>query len=248
MLLSDICVGGLIWLEITLYPGKNKEQLDYCIFFLESSSIKYKADKCFLGNRVLIFSSDKIVKALASHICDFIFEFYLKEAVISKIYDEYHMFNTDDAGHILSEVSKKITCTPIKDDVLYIIKNKCKFNVESYFLFNIKPIMRCVYALTDETGRELIFLREKEKFVSMIKTFSNLSFEKCNVADVEFSSEDKCMVSFDKSPYGDVLSGELLDVLAQKSPNNVNIKNGVLQPELTDIIECVFNSKKTDNP
>ena len=229
---------------ITFYPGKSKDHLDYYTFFLDTNDIEYEISHCYFGYKLFIYSNDYSLETVSTGICSFIFEFYLKEAVISKIYDEYPLFNTDDACRILSEVSEKFAKTPVKDDIARTLRINSALNIESYFLFNMKSIMICVYALTDESGSELSLIRERERLVSMIKTFSGLSFETCHMADVEFSSDDKCIVEFDKQPFGEVSSGELLGILAQKAPENVKIKNACYFPELADIIERIFNLKE----
>ena len=108
---------------IILYPGNSKNHLDYFTFFLDANGIKYEINHCYLGHKLVILQNNKI-DIVVSHICSFIFEFYLKEAVISKIYDEYPLFNTEDASFILADVSNKFLDTPIKDDIKLIIKNK----------------------------------------------------------------------------------------------------------------------------
>lgn len=231
-----------MFLEIFLYVGDLDEHLNYFTDFLKINNCRYDIDKGYLGYKINI-EIDKI-DVLSEHICQFMLDFYLKDAVISKVYDEYPCFNTNDASKILTEISDKIINTPIKDHICSIITNKKSFNPESYSLFNLKPIMLCVYALTDNICNKMIYNKEKEQFVSVIKTFSTLSFDKCSRADVEFSKDDNCFVSIDEKEPIKVSTNEILSFLVQKAPENINIKNSSYNPELADIFYEIFNFDK----
>ncbi len=229
-------------MEIALYPGELKSHLDYFTDFLDLQNTRYEISRCYFGYKINIFLENISPDFLASHACRFILDFYLKEAVISKIYDEYPDFNTDEAGVILSKLSQKISDTPIKNNICTILCNKKSFNPESYGAFNLKSIMLCVYALTDELCEDLIYSKEKERFVSMIKMFSALSFDKCQKADVEFSQDNRCIVSLDKSAPVSMKNDELLAFLAQKAPECVTMKNTCANPELAGIVSEIFDS------
>ena len=237
-------MGGLVQVEIILYPGENKNQLEYFTSFFDTKDIRYEINHCYLGHKVIIcISSDKL-DIISSHICLFVLDFYLKEAVISKVYDEYPCFNTQEASHILATLSQKIVNTPLKSNILSILKNKNSFNPESYCLFNMKAIMLCIYALTDDVCRSFLFTKEKDKLISLVQFYSGLSFNKCQRADVEFANDNKCRVSFGENNVSLVSNDELLSFLTQYAPNNVNIKNAVLSPELADIVDQIFNLNK----
>lgn len=237
-------MGGTIWVEIILYPGRSVRLSEYFTGLFDSNGQQYKIETCYLGYKLTLSDCNISLDILADNICHFIFDNHLKEAVISKVYDEYPCFNTAEAVKILSEVSQEFLTTPIKDSIIIFLKEKQSFNIESYCIFNLKLIMLCVYAITDKICQNMIFIKEKEKFLSMIHMFSKLSFDKCNRADVEFSDDNKCSISFDKSSPLSIHNDELLPLLVHKSPNSVNIENSHIYPELSDIIAEIFNSEK----
>ena len=231
-------------MEVTLYPGESKSHLDYFTDFLDLQSTRYEISHCYFGHKIHVFLSDDDIDMLSSHICGFILDFYLKEAVLSKIYDEYPCFNTDDAGKILTKLSYKFSSTPIKDNITEILSEKMSLNPESYASFNLKPLMLCVYALTDEICEDMIYANEKQQFISMIRMFSKLSFDKCQSADVEFSADNRCIVTLDCASSVSIHDDELLSFLAQRAPDSVSLKNTLFNPELAQIVTEIFNSDK----
>ena len=234
-------------MEINLYPGNNKNHLNYYTDFLTLNNIRFKIIPSYFGNKIIAYISSDKLQNFSSHSCNFILDFYLKEAVISKIYDEYPLFNTNDASKILSKLSEKISQTPLTDHIHHLILQSRGFNPESYVLFNMKNIMLCVYALTDDICRHLIYNLEKQHFISVIKNFSKLSFSNCKNADVEFSSFDECLVSLDCGKQTAMASDELISYLVMSSPEKVCVKNAILSPELSDIVNQIFNSENNKN-
>ena len=93
-------------MEVFLYVGDLDEHLNYFTDFLKINNCRYDIDKGYLGYKINM-EMDKI-DLLSEHICQFMLDFYLKDAVISKVYDEYPCFNTNDASKILTEISDKI--------------------------------------------------------------------------------------------------------------------------------------------
>lgn len=231
-------------MEITLYPGESKSHLDYFTDFFDLQSIRYEISHCYFGHKIHVFPDDNDIDLLSSYICRFILDFYLKEAVLSKIYDEYPCFNTDDAGIILTKISQKLSATPIKDDVLLIISQSKALNPESYAAFNLKPLMLCIYAMTDEICEGMVYKKEKQELISMIRMFSKLSFDKCNAADVEFSADNRCMVTLDNGAPAFIHNDELLAFLAQRAPDRVLLKNTYFNPELANIVTEIFDLDK----
>lgn len=230
--------------EIILYPGDNKTQLDYFTSFFDTKDICYEINHCYFGYKILISISNDTLDAVSEHICRFVFDFYLKEAVISKVYDEYPCFNTQEASHILAKLYEKIVLTPLKNNILSVLTSKKSINPESYCLFNMKSLMLCIYALTDDICQTFFFSKEKEKLISLVQLYSGLSFNKCEIADVEFFNDNKCRVSFDKNNDSLVSNDELLPLLTQRAPYNVNIRNAEFSPELADIVDEIFNLHK----
>lgn len=227
-------------MELTLYPGNSRNQLEFFTDYLTLQNKEFEISGSELGNVITVSTETLSHELLAIHSCRFILEFYLKEAVLSKIYDEYPFFNTDDASHILSELSDLVVSSPVKDGILKFLNDNKSFNPESYVIFNIKSIMLCIYALTDNIAHKLIYTREKERLISVVRMFSHLSFNTCMTADVEFSSDTDCTVSIDTQSPVELHSDELLAFLARNSPKTVNIKNPSVSPELAEVIYEIF--------
>jgi len=228
--------------ETILYPGDNKSHLDYFTDFLTLQDTRFEITTSALGYKLII--KNDIAHKLASHICSFIVDFYIKEAVLSKIYDEYPDFNTNDAGKLLLDLSHRISSSPIKDDILEILTEKKCINPESYAIFNIKQIMRCAYALTDEIASEMIYIYQKEHLVNMMRMFSKINFNNCNSCDVEFSSDNECTVSLDSGKSVTMPLENVIAYLVQASPGNVNIINSSYSPELSSVICEIFNKEQ----
>lgn len=221
-----------------------RNYLDYYTEFLTQQNTRYEIIPHYDGIKILVTIPKEKLYIIAEHSCRFILDFYLKEAVISKIYDEYPIFNTQDAGNILYDLSLKISDTPIKNDILSILEASSLFKPESYVIFNLKQIMRCVYALTDNIADLLMLKKEENELILAIKAFSKLSFNPCKRADVEFSSCDECMVIIDNNAPVFMLNDELIAYLVASSPQNVVIKNQDLNPPLADIITQIFSQNK----
>lgn len=231
-------------MEITLYPGETKNHLDYFTDFFDLKCTRYEISQSYLGYRIIVILNDNEIDMISSHVCRFILDFYLKEAVLSKIYDEYACFNTDDAVIILTKISQKLSSTPIKDDISIVLSHKKALNPESYVAFNLKPIMLCIYALTDDICEEMIYKKEKQQLISMVRMFSKLSFDKCNKADIEFSEDNMCVVTLDNATSVSVHDDELLPFLAQRAPESILLKNTAFKPELAYIVTEIFDSDK----
>lgn len=157
-------------MEINLYLGESKNRLDYYTEFFTLQKIRFEITPSYFGNEITINVNSDELCLVCAHSCRFIFDFYLKEFVASKIYDEYPLLDAICAGEILAQLSEMISSTGINNNVFFILKQKHSFNPSSYVLFNMKSIMTCIYKLTDE----LCY-----KYINEIK---NNMF-----ADVEFS-------------------------------------------------------------
>lgn len=230
-------------LELGLCLEDCRNYVNYYTDFLTEQNISYKISPHYNGIKILVASTYDNLNIIAEHSCRFILDFYLREAVISKIYDEYPCFNTHDACNILCSLSKKISQTPVKDNILSLITSSNIFKPESYVIFNIKQIMRCIYAMTDNIANSLLIKKEEKELMNVIKTFSKLSFTSCQRADVEFSSCDECIVTIDDNTPVFLLNDELIAYLVHSSPQNVSIKNSYYNPELSDIISEIFYVK-----
>lgn len=90
------------------------------------------------------------IDALSSNICCYICENYLKDAVLTKIFDEYSDINASEAGKILINIFNDFSVGDVCEKLKNLLLLKHKLNVESYILFNIKYIMSTIYALVDE--------------------------------------------------------------------------------------------------
>ena len=170
-----------------MYPGESKNRLDYYAEFFSLKKIRFEITPSYFGNAITINVNSDELYLVSSHSCRFIFDFYLKEFVASKIYDEYPILDAICAGEILAQLSEMISSTNINNNVFYILKQKQSFNPSSYVLFNMKSIMTCIYKLTDDLCHKYISDIEKKYLVSALK--SGIDFEENNnvIADVEFS-------------------------------------------------------------
>ena len=158
-------------MEINLYFGESKIHLDYFTDFFTLQNIRFKIFPSYFGNRISINIDANKIYLLSSHICRFILDFYIKEAVVSKIYDEYPIIDTIKAGEILSELSEKITASPINNSIYNIINEHNSFNPSSYVMFNMKSIMTCAYFVTDKLCQKYVYEIEKEMIFSMLSQY-----------------------------------------------------------------------------
>ncbi|MBO5744122.1 MAG: hypothetical protein J6R68_07555 [Clostridia bacterium] len=159
-------------MEINLYLGETKTHLNYFTDFFTLQNIRFKIYSSYFGNRININIDSNKIYLLSSHICKFILDFFIKEAVVSKIYDEYPLIDTVKAGEILSELSEKITASPINNSIYNIINEHHSFNPSSYVMFNMKSIMTCAYFLTDQLCQKYVCEIEKEMIVSLLSQYN----------------------------------------------------------------------------
>ena len=159
-------------MEINLYLGETKTHLNYFTDFFTLQNIRFKIYSSYFGNRININIDSNKIYLLSSHICKFILDFFIKEAVVSKIYDEYPLIDTVKAGEILSELSEKITASPINNSIYNIINEHHSFNPSSYVMFNMKSIMTCAYFLTDKLCQKYVYEIEKEMIFSLLSQYN----------------------------------------------------------------------------
>lgn len=158
-------------MEINLYSGESKIHLDYFTDFFTLQNIRFKIFPSYFGNRININIDTNKIYLLSSHICRFILDFFIKEAVVSKIYDEYPLINTVKAGEILSQLSEKISSSPINNSIYNLINEHGSFNPSSYVMFNMKSIMTCAYFLTDKLCQKYVYEVEKEMIFSILSQY-----------------------------------------------------------------------------
>ena len=174
--------------EVNLYPGDSKPRLAYYTDFLNQQNIRFKTALSYFGNKIIIYAPFEQIGIISSHSSRFIFDFYLKEAVASKIYDEYPLLNADDAGGILEKISETIGDGLINKSIYRIIEKKQSFNPSSYVLFNMKSIMTYIYTLTDELCQKFIGNIERKYLISVIKSALYNNENHAAFSDAEFSS------------------------------------------------------------
>lgn len=175
-------------MEVNLYPGDSRPRLIYYTDFLNQQNIRFEKALSYFGNKITIYASTEQIGIISSHSSRFIFDFYLKEAVASKIYDEYPLLNAEDAGEILEKISEKIGDGLINKSIYRIIEKKQSFNPSSYVLFNMKNIMTYVYTLTDDLCQKFIGNIERKYLISAIKSVLYNNENSKTFSDAEFSS------------------------------------------------------------
>ena len=175
----------VVKLEISLYTGSEIAS-QYYSDFLSQNNFKFKSELLNSETVLTVYADLNKTELIADFICRFMVEFYLRETVLSKIYDEYASFTTEDASCILSQLSDEVSASPIKDDIQKLLDTKRIFKPESYIMFNIRSIVRCTYALVDKIAISVIYEKEKERLTSAIRFLKGMNFDKCETADDDF--------------------------------------------------------------
>lgn len=227
-------------MEITLYVGDSKEHLKFFTDIFDDENSHISADNCCFGYCLNIVTDKYSIDEISGYICVFLIEFYLKEAVLSKIYDEYSYLDVEDASVIMTKLSKKIKETDVFAMVKKILSEKKSLNTESFVVFNLRHIMTVIYVNVDIIAEKMIYEKQKYNFVQLLKTYSSLNFFMCKRADVEFSDDNTCNVSIDGNNPVTVSSDSVLEFLIDSSPENINLFFEYNQPETANLIKKIF--------
>lgn len=176
-------------MEVVLYPGCSGEQLDLLCQNLDEKELHNFVDSDYFGYKIIVCMDETMLEILKGEICSYIVETYLKDAILTKIYDEYPLIDVYDSGLILVKLVEEIKKHLYFNNIDDILKSNKKFNIESYVLFNIKRIMLIAYSLVDKLCGEVIHERQRKAFLSLIRTYATLSGQECDRADAELCKE-----------------------------------------------------------
>lgn len=169
-------------MEISLYTG-SENPAEYYTDFLTQNKINFKITSVNSELIITVYANDAQTEQISEFLCRFMIEFYLKEAVFSKIYDEYPTLGIEDASIIMLRLSDELASGSMKKNIQNSINLNGIFKPESYVLFNIKSVMMSVYSEIDKLAIDMVYQKEKERLQSAIRFLKGLNFDKCETAD-----------------------------------------------------------------
>jgi len=176
-------------LELVLYPGNEEEKQIYFKDFFESESIEYFVDSSFLGDYISVNIKRDELHTVSALISVFILEFYLKEYVLTKIYDEYEMIDVSVGCDVLLSLNREISKSEVGKNIeKFLLENKL-ICIDNYVLFNLKSIMTTVYFLTDCLCEKILYQKCRADFLSFVRSCKELDYESPAMADAEFGGE-----------------------------------------------------------
>ena len=230
-------------MHITLYLAGNDEHLKFFTTFFSQINKTVCVSECFMGYCIESDISESDIPWISVCITRFIIEFYLKEAILSKVYDEYLNLDVNDAVSLLSEISANVCDTMIYEKTSEILNNGGCMCVDSFIIFNIKPIMQNIYKKVDFLAENIMMKKECDSFVAMLRTYVALNTSKCRDALVEFSTENMCRVALDNSEVHTVNHDKLLTILTEHSPQKILLKNPDSCPGISNLLKEIFRGK-----
>ena len=152
-----------------------KEYADYFIKLNFIQNSDFNLTQTYLGYKIDLNIEDEKIDELTFNIISFIVEIYLKDAIFSKIYDEYYFLDATDAGGILINLTKELAKSHIHQKIKDMLKIHGVFVIESYVIFNIKPIMISVYNIVEKSVYDIIY-QKKGDFKYLNTEFSDELF------------------------------------------------------------------------
>ncbi len=225
-------------MKIVLYIGTDKAFCEYFSRCFDNLGIIYNIDYDYFGYKIDLVCND--ICSIMDLMVEFYIEFHLKNHILSKVYDEYPLLDIDDAAYIMCILSKKL----VDKSVFLKMKKQLETNkilhVDSYLMFNIKIIMLTIYDVIDEICEKRSYEKERMRFLELLRTYSSLSYNTTECANVEFSSESECYITFDNDKPVHVSNDEIINHLISRSPHNISIKGEHYSPELSGIIKEIF--------
>ncbi len=161
-------------MEIILYTGNCSGNNNFLLS--DNDEGIYAADSVqnYFGYETVLNVEDKNVDFISSEICMCIAEFYLKETVLAKIYEDYPCIDALDAGKVLVEIFTHFSTGRVCETIKNILISNHRLNVESFILFNIKYIMLTIYSAADYCCEKYLQNKQKEAFKRLLQTYFTL--------------------------------------------------------------------------
>ena len=176
-------------MKLVLYPGKEEEKTEYFRELFDSENIEYSEDSGFLGKCFVIYPIKDDIPVIADYISVYILEFYLKEYVLTKIYDEYEMMDVSSGCEVLLGLSREIGTSDVGKNIEKFLNKNSLICIDNYVLFNLKSIMTTVYFLTDCLCEKILYQKCRADFLSLVQSYRKLKFDNETMSDAEFASE-----------------------------------------------------------
>jgi len=230
-------------MHITLYLANSDEHLICLTDFLNKENKMINIAVCFMGYCVEFDIPESELSDLSLFLSRFIVEFYLKESILSKVYDEYINLDVNDAVALLSEMSETVFDTVLYSKIINTLKVGGRICVDSLIIFNIKPIMQNIYEKVDFLAEKIQIQKEQEAMVAMLRTYCTLNRGQCASALVEFSNENVCTLDLDNAGAQIIKPDSLLTVLTEYSPGKILLKNTELCPEISKLVRDIFKDR-----
>ncbi|MBE7052055.1 MAG: hypothetical protein E7395_05745 [Ruminococcaceae bacterium] len=199
-------------MDIVIYTGCYNEQPDFFCNFLSDCKADINVFDDYFGYRVEISVDSDRIKDVVCGICHCIIEFSLKEFVINKIYDEYHMLDTSDAVDVMQRLAGELVVSSCGLEIENILVLNEAINVESYVLFNINKLMSTVNSCVDNLCSSLAYRKKKNALINAISVYKSIFNDLYDGADVEFGNE-----SIDSDT---TFPNDIVDIINEKLSEN----------------------------
>ncbi len=164
-------------LEIVVYPGKEDEKSGYFGEMLENENIDYSKDLSLLGLCYVVNLQENDIKKFSAVISVYILEFYLKEFVLTKVYDEYDMIDVSIGCDVLLRLNDEIAKSDVEKNIEQFLTENQRICIDNYVLFNLKSIMTTIYILTDSLCEKIIYQKCRSDFLSLVRAYSKLNLD-----------------------------------------------------------------------
>ncbi len=225
-------------MKVEIYHGYMRH-LDLFDCFYENI-VTSSIDEDNIGEKIILVSQTDFTDELLRIISRAIVEVYLKDYILGKIYSEYNSIDIFESGSILETIVSDLQASQFMRKTKDIILKHGKLNLPSLILFNIKNIMSTTNELTDKICEEVMYQKERNCFLNMIRTYSALSNRNCEFAEVDFKNDDSVSVIVDDEPVVDITSDKLLSFLTQRAPDRISLHHKENSPWLAAIVSELF--------
>lgn len=176
-------------MELVLYPGKEEEKSEYFKELFDEENVEYSEDSGFLGNCLVVQLNTDEIHRISAIVSVFILEFYLKEYILTKIYDEYEIIDVSVGCEVLLRLNGEITKSDVGKNVENFLLKNHLMCIDNYVLFNLKSIMTTVYFLTDSLCEKILYQKCRADFLSLVRSYSKLNLDFADKADAESATE-----------------------------------------------------------